>query len=496
MIGPAEANSQSTGYVATPQRELLDAGPTPAASSHSASGRLLVACLIISAAVRIASTANIPLIISNDSVGYFAWAEQLFSGKPLDILPHRTPGYPLFLAGVFHLFGISSTGILVIQHVLAWAGTAVVFWIARLFTRPALAFCAAILYSLDPWMLGVETFALTETLTWFLILVSAGLVWFRPRGSLFWALLLGAVLAFASLTRPTCQLLIPFLLFARILKSWTDWRRGLLTLLAGGIGVVVVLAPWLRFNENRGIKGLASGSGAQIWIDLQILGILHEPDFDLPEDVARLYRENGLDQPNSSEDQLFQFLYGVDAFNTRSDLLGKWARHSIRAHPREYLEQAAYAVCWQLKLYPPGGRKRYDDLQFYLARAGESGGNFQFGGQPENIQRFAAYSDGGFFRKYLRACDKFTVPGMPAVPLFIAVVFGVCARLLRRDWPSVLVILGTLAFMFAHALLLSPMSRYTLPLWPVWYATGMIVLEAVWRAWDRMRDVAPSAATE
>jgi hypothetical protein len=59
-----------------------------------------------------------PLTICNDGVWYIAWARQLLALEPVDWHPARTPGYPLFLAGVFALCGIGPVAVLLAQHAL------------------------------------------------------------------------------------------------------------------------------------------------------------------------------------------------------------------------------------------------------------------------------------------------------------------------------------------------------------------------------------------
>ena len=43
---------------------------------------------------------------------------------------------------------------------------------------------------------------------------------------------------------------------------------------------------------------------------------------------------------------------------------------------------------------------------------------------------------------------------------------------LRRAWPLALVLLGTVVFVLAHALLLFPVARHSIPAVTVWYVAA------------------------
>jgi hypothetical protein len=78
--------------------------------------RAVLLVLGVAVATRLAGLAALPLVITNDGVDYIRTAETFHRGEQLAIPALRTPGYPFFLAGVFHCFGLGAVGVLLAQH--------------------------------------------------------------------------------------------------------------------------------------------------------------------------------------------------------------------------------------------------------------------------------------------------------------------------------------------------------------------------------------------
>lgn len=435
-------------------------------------------CLVVSGVVRLLCLGSIPLIITNDGVGYLTWAQQLFQGQTLTILPYRTPGYPLFLAGVFHVFGIGPNGVLVTQHLMGWLGTGLVFFIACRLSNPIAATVAGVLYSMDPWILGISCFALSEPLASLTILAAAALTFTQRPGRMIGALLLGGLLGFCCLIRPTCQILIPFFLVARALRTWPlGWHRACVVLFAGVVGAAVTLLPWLHFNAQRGIHGLSTGSGTFLWMNVKQFGLL-DTNYPVDADVRQAY-ERHLAEPTWNEDKVFRFLFEIDAFDKRSRPLGDWAKASLRARPFDYLARFPVNLCWLLRFYPAFLGMPFDDLQDFVHRATENRDNIQYSGNPENMELFRARSKGGMMRRFLHWHVKHVLSGIPGIPLFVFSLAAIMMALSTRDWATISIYVGSIALLFAHVALLCVASRYTLPVWPVWYAATAPIIARI-----------------
>ena len=143
------------------------------------------------------------------------------------------------------------------------------------------------------------------------------------------------------------------------------------------------------------------------------------------------------------------------------------------------------AFSWQLRLFADCFGREFDDLKEFLARAAANGSNIQYTGSPPGLELFTSSGARGMMRRFLNSRAKHAWPGFPAMPLFAAAVLAGGLALARRDWATLLVYLGTLAFLFAHVVLLCVSARYSMPLWPIWYAAVADVVTGVARRFRR-----------
>jgi 4-amino-4-deoxy-L-arabinose transferase-like glycosyltransferase len=446
--------------------------------------RGLAVCLIVSGVLRLVAVGSIPLVITNDGVSYITWATQLFRHQPFTIAPYRTPGYPLLLTGIWEVFGLGPAGVLVTQHLMGLAVTALVFFIALRLSNAVAATVVALMYSFDPWVLGLSSYALSEALTMFVVVAAAALAWHDSRKRLWWSLVLGGLLGFACLVRPSCQILIPFFLLARAVRLGArGWTHGAAALAAGAVGAALVLLPWLQFNARRGIHELATGSGTLLFMNVKLAGLL-QADLPVPDDIRRAY-ERHLRPVTWSEADMFLFLDEVDGFNRSSKELGAWAKASIKAAPGKYAAKLPASLSWLLRLFPDCFGREFDDMKEFLARAAASGSNIQYTGSPPGLELFTSSGSRGMMRRFLNSRAKHAWPGFPAMPLFAVVVLAGGRAWARRDWATLLVYAGTLGFLFAHVALLCVSARYSLPLWPIWYAAVADVVTGAARRFRR-----------
>ena len=139
--------------------------------------------------------------MTRDSYAYAASAEAIlqtghFSVSPGDATPQTllVPGYPLFLAAIYGSFGASPATVSAIQALLVCATAWMVFLLGQLAASPAVGALASGLYLLDPNVLGLSLYTLSETLfTFFLALTILLAVRARLRDSLWTALAAGLV---------------------------------------------------------------------------------------------------------------------------------------------------------------------------------------------------------------------------------------------------------------------------------------------------------------
>jgi 4-amino-4-deoxy-L-arabinose transferase-like glycosyltransferase len=160
----------------------------------------------------------------------------------------RTPGYPLFLVGVFKVLGRSFTAVRVVQCLLDAVTIYMVFTIAMLLAgSPVIALLAALGYAVYPPAVMSATYILSETLyTFFLVLFALSAVMAIRRSA--WALyaVSGIAAGLAMLTRPGILLLPPVLLIVGWIAAPKS-RPGLVLLV---VAFGVTLLPWVVRNQR------------------------------------------------------------------------------------------------------------------------------------------------------------------------------------------------------------------------------------------------------
>ena len=171
----------------------------------------------------------------------------------------RVPGYPLFLAACFRVFGVEHyQPVLYVQLLVDMATCGLASGLAgRLFGRRA-AMAALWMSALCPFTASYVATPLTETLSLFCIAaVFYGMQRWGAGGMGFnrWLWVVSAGLAYAVLLRPEQGLLAAAVVPAMLWMVWGGrWRggavawRGALPVVAAALCVVLPLVPWTVRN--------------------------------------------------------------------------------------------------------------------------------------------------------------------------------------------------------------------------------------------------------
>lgn len=246
--------------------------PAPRAARWPAWG-LVFGIFLLAAVPRLALVFAGVVPLAPDAPKYMTPARNLAAGhgyaddlgRPYVAVP---PVYPLFLAAVFRVFGESPEAAGIVQAVLVSAGiAALAVWLGRRHGWVT-GTGTGILLALDPLLVPVPAFILTEVLGMVLVAstvvcLERGLVIGRP-GPL---LLAGALGGAAALNTPITLLLVPWLLLtARVAQAprrpgYRAW------LIACGV-VVIFLGTWtVRNFVGRGevIMVREQGVGSLVW---------------------------------------------------------------------------------------------------------------------------------------------------------------------------------------------------------------------------------------
>lgn len=171
------------------------------------------------------------------------------SDKPNAIV---TPGYPLFLALIYRIFGYSSEigpimHVRVVQAILGALSCIIVYFIGKHIKNKRTGLIAAVLYTIYPTYLWATTLVLTETLFNFFLLLY---VYFQLRVFETWkmsdALLCGFTFVLAVMVRPLIfpLLIVPFAYMYIIKKD----KKVIEVFKYTAAAVLVVMIPWWLRN--------------------------------------------------------------------------------------------------------------------------------------------------------------------------------------------------------------------------------------------------------
>lgn len=226
----------------------------------------------------------------------------------------RTPGYPLFVAAIYRVFGESHLAVALVQALLFAGLTVVVFALTSRLSSERVGLAAAAFTALFPPLPYYGALVMTELFC--TVLVTTAL-WTAVRAiqenRVRDYAATGALLGWAALTRPTF-VLFPFVLVACVAAALARrrdvrrvWRCGWM------IGVfAIVLSPWFAYNSihvQRFTMSPAGGIGRATWeaswqgtwpgrvqADLTRLADAHTDDSEavLDEAVKQFAAQNGL----------------------------------------------------------------------------------------------------------------------------------------------------------------------------------------------------------
>jgi 4-amino-4-deoxy-L-arabinose transferase-like glycosyltransferase len=295
--------------------------------------------------------------LRGDEIQYHRLAVNLMEGKGFTIdgrnpSVDRTPGYPLFLAGVYSVFGPSSKGVVRGLQALLWAGACILFyWIGAKAFGQDTGFLGALFISAYPPLAAMASFLQTEVLFTFLLALSlAVLILAFQRERLEWYALTGLILALTTYVRPTTAFLIPFLMVVLAF-----WRRGSAWRMVRGLGLaflimILVFVPWTVRNYKRFgmFIPLSNMGGITFWVGSYIPGGGYYDNSSTQYELVRLiakaqgvqFTEGDLRSPEWRQSILVSYSPEVD----RVLLSEAWG--NIRRDPIGYLALIPRKLLW------------------------------------------------------------------------------------------------------------------------------------------------------
>ena len=249
----------------------------------------------------------------------------------------RTPGYPLFIAAVYRVFGERNTAVLLVQVLLSACTVYLAYLLASRMWSSTVGLVAAVLTLVEPLQNATSATLLTETLAAFLLLAVAAIGYHaltagRLRPGV-WALL-GFAITVSTFVRPVTYYLPPFVLL--LLLVWSRRRR--FPLVDVGKAVAAFLVPivalcgaWQVRNHHEVGSWRFSGVEAKNMYVFRAAGV-----------VAR---EDGISLADA-QDRLVEALgpVGTRRAGERYDQLYRAGVRIVREHPVAALQDAAHGL--------------------------------------------------------------------------------------------------------------------------------------------------------
>lgn len=268
-----------------------------------------------------------------------------------------TPGYPLFLAKIYSLFGIRNLPVILIQILLSAASLLLTYALARKFLHQHIALIASVLLALDPASFANSFLLLTETLFTFLLLLAAfaGVQLLQnEKDSRAWAFMLGIILACATYVRPIAYYLIfPTLLgfFLYALFERLLWKKLLVTL-------ALIVAPWIFFIGGWQIRNF-SITKSFTFSHIQGINLF---DYKAPDIIAR---RDGITYDEARQ-KLHDALPPMEGWSEakKLDFYAKQGFLIIRQHPLLFLEDQVYGIAKMMLLPHTSALFRFFEIPY------------------------------------------------------------------------------------------------------------------------------------
>jgi hypothetical protein len=232
---------------------------------------VFLAILIVAAAFRIAVVHWLPNDIPEDGKTYAQIARNVLeqhvysheTEAPYDPSLIRVPGYPLFLAALYSVFGHTNNGAVRVVQALIDTGTCVLVALLAWYWQPdegrkrVSAIAALALAAINPFTTIYAATILSEVPTIFLALATcvAATKAFRAdttERSLKWWCVSGLLAGLGAMFRPDSGLffaaLALTLVIAALFQFKQRWRGTVLSVAAFAVAFMLVLAPWTIRN--------------------------------------------------------------------------------------------------------------------------------------------------------------------------------------------------------------------------------------------------------
>jgi len=266
---------------------------------------------------------NAVVTTHGDAPTYLGPAKELIDHGRFDIagspgVPEflRTPGYPVFIAAVYGIFGQRNAAVLLVQVALSAVTILLAYlFAARVWSVP-IGLLAALFTLLEPLQNATSSTLLTESLSALLLIVVAGIGFTaltrdEPRPAL-WALL-GLVIAEATLVRPVTYylpLLVVVVLIVRRRLRRERWLDLVKIMVAFLVPLVVLVGGWQLRNHERVGSWQFSGIEAKNVYHYRAAGVIARasgvPFAEAQHELDKRFGPRGAESQGSYYDRMYR----------------------------------------------------------------------------------------------------------------------------------------------------------------------------------------------
>jgi 4-amino-4-deoxy-L-arabinose transferase-like glycosyltransferase len=221
---------------------------------YKESTRILIMILLAAAALRLAWVLYSPALPAQDFSDYQRLALSVVNGQGYSgtagATAFRPPGYPLFLAALFWIFGQSLLVAKLANVALGVASVYLIYCLTRRIFTEQEGIIAAVLTACMPSLILYTSLLATENLATFLLLLGLYLFIAGTQVWKFWPFLLsGLAFGLAALTRPNFLLLPPLLGSILLFMRPHNLRQVIVNVFLLAMGMIIMITPWNIRNQ-------------------------------------------------------------------------------------------------------------------------------------------------------------------------------------------------------------------------------------------------------
>ena len=214
----------------------------------------LIGILLLAVAFRAYGVWSHPAVPVGDAADYHQLATRLVEGRGYvnaagRPTAWRPPAYPVFLAGVYKIAGISVERATMVQVILGGLTVLMLTALGAMILGWPRALIAGVIAAVYPAFFWLPRLLLSENLSLFLLLVSLGAIILYLRSArMIWIIVFGVLCALNTLVRGANLFLPIVITLGLLILQWRNWKQLVAPLLAMSVAFIVTLLPWTIRN--------------------------------------------------------------------------------------------------------------------------------------------------------------------------------------------------------------------------------------------------------